>query len=234
MQDQSLNLIKNTLQNFSSNVLAIILFGSRARNEGSSNSDYDINIFVKEKDTKLEKIVDEIRLKDEKLAVNIYDVENFNYLKKLAHPLLYCCFRDGILISGNRSWFEKEKQKILKLKPTKKIIKEYLRLAKKNLEFSLYWCEKFREIPLTECKVVVNQVGFALIMNEGKYPKGPHSLYEELMKISKEKKDVKIKEFAKILKYFQKKYYQGERFYFKPAYNKLVKLKGFLKSLLLE
>lgn len=202
------------------NVKAIVLFGSRARGDYNNDSDYDINVFLdKNYNNFLDKKISGL---NDKVYISLITPKDFKYLRKKAHPFLYCVFRDGIPLYQRNSWFERVKRELINLKPLKETAKKYIissteiltSLNKKRVGLSSFYVE--------EGKMAANKLGFGILMLHKIYPKSPHTLSKQLVSLDK-----RYKNLAKIIKYLQDKYYQNaklkERIYYKKL-NTLRKL----------
>ena len=184
------------------NVNAIVLFGSRARGDHNKDSDYDINVFLNKNYKNLFK----------KRYYNFYNKayvdfiipDHFADLKEKAHSFLYCAFRDGIPLYQKNKWFQKTKQKIINLKPSKETARKYISSSIETLSVikkgGIY-------LNYEDGKVAANKIGFGILMNNGIYPTSPHTLTGQLISLNK-----RYEKIAKIIKYLQDKYYKKSKF----------------------
>ena len=197
---------------------AIVLHGSRARGDSQKDSDYDVNVYLQ--NNKAEK---SLNMPEKDIYIDCVNADQFAELKKKAHPFLYCCFRDGISLYQKNLWFNKTKEKILKLNPKKEIIYHYL-LSSFAL---LKRINKRKEIYLDyeDGKIAANQLGFALLMNNRIYPKTPHSLKKEIIRLNK-----KYKKIAEAISYVQNKYYYNKKSKIKEYKTKIKILYSFTKN----
>lgn len=172
------------------NIKAIVLFGSRARGDYNKESDYDINIYTKNNNSKINKVTFDDP--NELVNINVVNRKEFKHLKDLAHPFLYCAFRDGIALYQHNKWFENNKHKLSKMQPSKEIIKLYFRKGVERLIFAQWQIKSDEEFLLPfmrehceEGKLGANNIGFALIMHYNRYPLSPHALSNEIKVLNK-------------------------------------------------
>ncbi|MCX6748420.1 MAG: nucleotidyltransferase domain-containing protein [Candidatus Pacearchaeota archaeon] len=103
---------------------AIVLIGSRARGDYNKNSDYDIEVYLRRVKLKFDSKTPSLYEKN--VFINYTDSRNFKELVRKGHSFLYCSFRDGIPLYQQKCWFDKNKKRVLKLKPKKETIAFYL------------------------------------------------------------------------------------------------------------
>lgn len=197
-------------------VKAIVIFGSRARGDFSKDSDYDIAVFTKRE--KKESIEDDYT---KEICFTIISPKTMTSQIKSAHSFIYCIFRDGLPLYQKDGWFNKKKNKILKLRPSKETVKLYLSSA---LE-TMLWRGKGKHLSSIEYednKINTNKVGFSILMNNGIYPISPHTLSKELIRLNK-----KYTKIAKTIKYIQEVHYQSRNPKAKKYRREINKLKNF-------
>ena len=79
----------------------LILYGSRARGEGSPDSDYDILAVVDEVNSSLKDIVDNVAgniLYEYSVIVSVFPISEDRYEYEIYNPLLMNVRKEGILI----------------------------------------------------------------------------------------------------------------------------------------
>ncbi len=196
------NIKRNIFSRFNpKNVNAIVLFGSRARGEHNKNSDYDVNVFLNKNYKNLFKK----RYNDfyNNVYVDFITPHHFTDLKEKAHSFLYCTFRDGIPLYQKNKWFEKTKQRLTNLKPSKETAREYI---SSSIEILTHLKKIGRLCSSLHCedgKIVANKIGFGILMDNGIYPVSPHTLTKQLISLNK-----RYEKIARIIKYLQDKYYK--------------------------
>ncbi len=191
-----------------SSVHAIVLFGSRAREDFTNNSDYDINVYLSREHKNTRRILPEGL--DEAYQVTFIDPVRFRSMEEQGHPFVYCSFRDGIPLYQRKEWFDFMRLRILTLRPSEKITRDYFRYGLRNLSHLIH-CHSQNSLvnlPLTleleDGKVAANQIGFALMMYHGTYPQSPHTLRKELRVFGTRYRNV-----ADTISYLQKAYYSS-------------------------
>ncbi len=202
------------------NINAIVLFGSRARGDYNKDSDYDINVFL----NKNYKNLVEKRYNDfgNKVYVDFIAPTNFKDLKKKAHSFVYCTFRDGIPLYQKNKWFQKTRQKIINLKPSKETARNYISSSIETLTHLKKMGRLYTSLDYEDGKVAGNKIGFGILMNNGIYPTSPHTLTKQLISLNR-----RYKEIAGIIKYLQDKYYKKPEFKQKIYIKKIDMLRRF-------
>ena len=218
MKRTILRLIFNKINK--KNIKAIVLFGSRARGDYNKKSDYDINVFTSRIYKRLASGLSDY---SKGIFVNIVCPKELKEKLDKGHSFAYCTFRDGIPLYQKKSWFNKTKPEILKLKPSKEIISLYLEsslsklISSRKHKVSAYF-------EYEDNKVAVNQLGFAILMAEGSYPKSPHTITRELKETNE-----KYKELARAIEYIQNTYYLSKIPRRKKYFNNIYFLVNFAK-----
>lgn len=227
MNNKTKNLIlKKIFKNYSKKqVNAIILFWSRARGDFREDSDYDINVYISCK----EKKISYFNYYDDKYHISFVDKEKFREYLREGHSFLFCTFMDGKIIYQNKNWFDKKRKIIMNLKPSKEIIVSYLKYSNFNIISAKRKIDLFDDLFLEDIKVAANQIGFALVMLNKKYPISSHTLQKEIKQLNK-----KYLKIAEIINYFHKKYYFNEGIKKKCYKQKLNEIYLFGKKLLKE
>lgn len=229
MKTQYVSLLKKSIfSNISKkDIKAIVLFGSRARGDFTSDSDYDVNVYL----TRKKKNAWRIRVEgfEEEFQVNIIDKSRFEAMKEEAHPFLYCAFRDGISLYQEGRWFERTRPDILAMRPGKEIVRDYFTRALHTLAFLQHRLHTHYEIlhfslEIEDGKVAANQAGFALMMYHGMYPRSPHTLKRELSALGS-----RYRKLADTISYLQQAYYTSRETRFSVYKSRINGLYSFTK-----
>ncbi len=184
------------------NLLAIILFGSRARGDFREDSDYDICVYLKNKEINFTKSFSELNYNGYPITITFIDKKNFNHLYEKRHPHLYCTFRDGLAIYQKDEWFDKLKPEIINFKPSKKTSFNYICSSRNIFKFTI---DK-NIYDYEETKKAANLLGFGIMMFHGKYPLSPHNLSQELKQYNENYKDL-----VRHIQHIQNRHYKNEK-----------------------
>lgn len=205
-------------------VNAIVLFGSRARGDFNEDSDYDINVFVdKNKD-----YGGNLLFRNKNIYIDFIDKRKFRYLLDKSHSHLYCTFRDGVIIYQKNKWFDNTKNKILKLQPSSKTVLFYLDSSFRAL-CMLKRGKKFGYYDAESGKIASNQLGFAIMMHNKKYPKSPHTLSKEIFSINK-----RYKYLVQTIFYLQETYYSCKNRKVSVYFKRINYLFNFVRNYIIE
>lgn len=205
-------------------VNAIVLFGSRARGDFDEDSDYDINVFV----DKTKDYGKNLLFRNKEIYIDFINKKKFRYLFDKSHSHLYCTFRDGIIIYQRNKWFDNIKNDILKLKPSKEMVLLYLDSSFRAL-CMLKRSKKFGYYDAENGKIASNQIGFAIMMHNKKYPKSPHTLSKEILFINN-----RYKVLIKTIFYLQETYYSCKNRKISVYFKKIDYLFNFVKSYIIK